>query len=1276
MCHHCELLEMGMLGIGSVLLPLVTRVQRLQKKLHYQGKRMRDDINMGVGKEGTCISNMAMHSSCSVTQISKELSKKYSFNDNTLEMHSINNIPCSSHCGSSCGEGAPFRLQRDGIRVLLYRECDTRGRKLLYDSKTVVRVPIAESAASGVPSCKTMFKTGKYSTPSSSSMGVSSISVSHHVKKSSTSNIKSQTASSSSKSDTFAEITGGYGYQYQPHESDTKQLGELVFGTVALAYRGSCSKLHILKKPQRVLFSRASPAPRSYMRPSCTSSDQGIEDSSFSSSMSSLGEAVISRTESVDMPFGHGGPTWAVDMPQMLSTSHSEGDSGFGGPPSPYGSTCGSFLSPPSLPNTPFGTPSSRQGSGSSLKNSGSLNSLQRRFLRNVTTSLEALGREGEISEDPSPSSGHHSHRVTRLGLAVIIDVGEGQEMEMDKQVEDWLFLHSSVIEASLNKLQSSLDTAYLHPKTFASSAHQAVLQLQQDMLDLVIGQRLCRPVWLGLLGKTSTSERQALCTNLVDVLSTVLATFDTKQTNFFVSKLLTAVLTHHLGWVSTVAPGDSLPQSPSSTSSSRSGSYSGPSSASIYESSTCQTTWVERLSESHPYSAIWAQLCELSGAVGYPPRAARTLLVGSNTALLSQLLTILSYIIRCSQIVEQDLQPFVHGENPCPERQQLCFSRTSSVASVVTIVEGSQHFSQARRNSSAKLHRDSSIRRSWRVSRENRGSRHFPQDNRVITGDGSADVAFGNVVRPVSSEEVDASTADKGHSSLNQTLGKKDKEGTSKWMLNDGSEIVIPEEKKSEGKSTSNNPVQIETDVTKCLRTSKTSTNLALLTDDGNDCSPSESLPKLLCKTRSEEFYEPSCERLYPSLLDLDDHRETFGVVTLEPEIIHGKVQKLFRTTSKCNLSQEPVNHDLQSEKSSSENMYPSRTQIGWSDDVLKMTNNISSITNTSEASYSGSEIVCSGSANRNSILVTDFVPSKALSAQKPSFSSKSNQFDRKSPCKVIPAKDIEPEIEEGGKVLFLLGENERIEGLKKSTVGKLDSHVPSKNSEPNWISLGPNNTPTIGFERFENFAKSKRPEYVKRSVTPPSESLQSYIPSLPMPLDVRKVVRTWYVGRESARDLTVLGRENTIYPSISELKSTSKVDSISEFREPKQQDTSKTHRRRHSDPTNGCYVHKMPLQSSKSLKGVKEEQIVENQDYGEEKEHLADHAELISNLEKADTPKVDLDKWSEVAADSTVPPSTVSTDVISFPEEADMTQEERKNKTDTQPDIVHMPR
>lgn len=49
-----------------------------------------------------------------------------------------------------------------------------------------------------------------------------------------------------------------------------------------------------------------------------------------------------------------------------------------------------------------------------------------------------------------------------------------------NRQVEDWLFLHLSVIEASMNKLQSSLSSAYLHRQTFVSATHQAVAQFQQ----------------------------------------------------------------------------------------------------------------------------------------------------------------------------------------------------------------------------------------------------------------------------------------------------------------------------------------------------------------------------------------------------------------------------------------------------------------------------------------------------------------------------------------------------------------------------------------------------------------------------------------------------------------------------------------------------------------------------------------------------------------------------------------------------------------------------
>lgn len=79
-------------------------------------------------------------------------------------------------------------------------------------------------------------------------------------------------------------------------------------------------------------------------------------------------------------------------------------------------------------------------GSGSYLNNpvschsGGSLSSLQRRWLRNMSTSLE-LGSQGSpwysrstMSDLPSEDSSQHGHRRTKLGLAVVISLTPEEE--------------------------------------------------------------------------------------------------------------------------------------------------------------------------------------------------------------------------------------------------------------------------------------------------------------------------------------------------------------------------------------------------------------------------------------------------------------------------------------------------------------------------------------------------------------------------------------------------------------------------------------------------------------------------------------------------------------------------------------------------------------------------------------------------------------------------------------------------------------------------------
>lgn len=92
-----------------------------------------------------------------------------------------------------------------------------------------------------------------------------------------------------------------------------------------------------------------------------------------------------------------------------------------------------------------------------------------------------------------------------------------------------------------------------------------------------------------------------------------------------FVSTLLTATLTHHLGWVFTVL-----------------------SSKSKY---TQQMMNMQQLSSKYPYNALWAQMSDLYGAYGHPTKVSRTIICGQEKAILKRVLNVLIYFIRCADV-------------------------------------------------------------------------------------------------------------------------------------------------------------------------------------------------------------------------------------------------------------------------------------------------------------------------------------------------------------------------------------------------------------------------------------------------------------------------------------------------------------------------------------------------------------------------------------------------------------------------------------------------
>lgn len=151
-------------------------------------------------------------------------------------------------------------------------------------------------------------------------------------------------------------------------------------------------------------------------------------------------------------------------------------------------------------------------------------------------------------------------------------------------------------------------------------------------------------------------------------------------------------------------------------------------------------------------------------------------------------------------QVVEQDVHSFEACNSSAPEKQQTCTSRTGSGTSIVTIVENGRRDSQRefprdgsgiRQSSLAPLQRDSSVRRSWRASREGRNSRLLPVDMPGNGGDGAAEGT-----KRIGDDPQNGAVNNSELPVVSQQPSKKEADQVSKWMLNDGEEIVIRDSK------------------------------------------------------------------------------------------------------------------------------------------------------------------------------------------------------------------------------------------------------------------------------------------------------------------------------------------------------------------------------------------------------------------------------------------------------------------------------------------------
>ncbi|NXD87247.1 FNIP2 protein, partial [Halcyon senegalensis] len=509
------------------------------------------------------------------------------------------------------------------IRLIVYQDCERRGRQVLFDSKAVHKID--EAVIQKMADDASVKTSAKNCQASSENKNISS----HSSSISCMQNIKEQIPK----------------YQYTRPASDVNMLGEMMFGSVAMSYKGSTLKIHYIRSPPQLMISKVFSARVG----SFSGSNNNLQDSfeyinqdaslgKLSSNQNGLGtcRSVLQLCSSKLLQgVSEGGPLWLIRSASFFAAHSTPVDMPSRGQNEDRDSGIARSASLSSLLVTPFPSPSSSSSS-----------SYQRRWLRSQTTSLEngiipRWSTEEMFSmADENCSSNPAMVRRKKIAISIIFSLPEKEEAQ--RNFQDFFFSHFPLFESHMNKLKYAIEKAMISCRKIAESSQRVQVYISRVMdalgefsrvtiWNLYSVPRIAEPVWLNMM--SSTLEKNQLCQCFLKEFTFLIEQINKNQ---FFAALLTAVLTYHLAWVPTVMPVDHPPIKAFS------------------EKRTSQS--VNMLAKSHPYNPLWAQLGDLYGAIGSPVRLTRTVIVGKRKELVQRLLYVLTYFIRCSELQENQM--------------------------------------------------------------------------------------------------------------------------------------------------------------------------------------------------------------------------------------------------------------------------------------------------------------------------------------------------------------------------------------------------------------------------------------------------------------------------------------------------------------------------------------------------------------------------------------------------------------------------------------------
>ncbi|KAJ6668724.1 hypothetical protein lerEdw1_012207 [Lerista edwardsae] len=436
--------------------------------------------------------------------------------------------------------------------------------------------------------------------------------------------------------------------QYTRPASDVNMLGEMMFGSVAMSYKGSTLKIHYIRSPPQLMMSKVFSARVGSFCGSTYSLQSSFEYINQDPNLaklnshpnglgpcrngSNLGVLQLCSNKLLH-GVSEGGPLRLIRSASFFAAHSTPVDMPSRGQNEDRDSGIARSASLSSLLMTPLPSPSS------------SSSSYKRRWFRSQTTSLEngiiPRWSNEETFSMADESCGLNPAMIRRKKIAVSIIFSLPEKEEAQRDFQDFFFSHFPLFESHMSKLKSAIEMAMISCRKIAETSQRVQVYITRVMdalgefrvtiWNLYSVPRIAEPVWLTMM--SGASEKNSLCQQFLKEFTVLI---EQTSKNQFLAALLTAVLTYHLAWVPTVMPIDHLPV------------------RAFSEKHASQS--VNMLAKSHPYNPLWAQLGDLYGAIGSPVRMARTVIVGKRKDLVQRILYVLTYFLRCSELQENQL--------------------------------------------------------------------------------------------------------------------------------------------------------------------------------------------------------------------------------------------------------------------------------------------------------------------------------------------------------------------------------------------------------------------------------------------------------------------------------------------------------------------------------------------------------------------------------------------------------------------------------------------